>query len=110
MLPAMRDVLAVQFLERRLGEVRERQLRRALEGHPPTKSELREEGERIHARMRELFYSEETRVLMGLEDAQDITDEEDFEGRSTLVAEQALFMTHERLLSIPFVGRSSVEG
>ncbi|RLB38903.1 MAG: hypothetical protein DRH12_12215 [Deltaproteobacteria bacterium] len=104
MLDQIRDIWAVLFLEDQLGKLREEHLRRCIEGPQPDESFLQTGEERIIQDVKNEFYNEKMRDVVKPDDAQSLSDEEDYEKRSQKLMEAAILMTHKKLLSIPYVG------
>jgi hypothetical protein len=104
MLAEARDVLAVMYMERQLGILREAYIARTLAGDvlPP---DFIEKGEQeIRNAMLNRFYNERVRQSLGPEHPQG-TDQEDYEARTQEVLEFVIQMTHRRLAALPFVGQ-----
>jgi hypothetical protein len=91
MLTIARDVWAAFFLEKELASLRERFMAQTLEGSPPNSGFWTIGEQKIVAEQRSSFYSKEARV--------------DFESRTQKLMEHAIWMTHHRLVELPFVGQ-----
>jgi hypothetical protein len=108
MLAEARDILATMFLEKQLGMLREELLARALEGRPAD-AEFQEKAERaIIEEFKRRFYNQEVRQLV--KPWAKAGDEEDFEKRTQKLGEHATWMTHRKLVAIPFVGQPEQRG
>jgi hypothetical protein len=105
MLTIARDVWAAFFLEKALASLRERFMAQTLEGSPPDSGFWTIGEQKIVAEQRSSFYSKEVRVHLGLSETNQRSDHEDFESRTHKLMEQAIWMTHHRLVELPFVGQ-----
>ena len=105
MLTIARDVCAAFFLEKELASLRERFMTQTLEGSPPNSGFWTVGEQEIVAKQRSSFYSKEVRVYLGLGDTNQRSDHEDFESRTQKLLENAIWMTHHRLVELPFVGQ-----
>ena len=102
MFGKIRDVSAVFTLEHELGRLREAYLDAALEGTSPEASFWTDGEERAFAQVREAHFSRPVRILLDPEDKR--TDDEAWEERDSILAEEAALWSHRRLREIPFVG------
>ena len=105
MLTIARDVWAAFFLEKELASLRERFMAQTLEGSPPNSGFWTIGEQKIVEDQRSSFYSKEVRVYLGLSDTNQSSDHEDFESRTQKSMEHAIWMTHHRLVELPFVGQ-----
>ena len=102
MFGKIRDVSAVFTLEHELGRLREEYLDEALEGNSPEASFWADGEERAFGQVREAHFSRPVRVLLDPEDNR--TDDEAWEARDSILAEETTLWSHRRLREIPFVG------
>jgi hypothetical protein len=102
MFGKVRDVSTVFTLEHELGRLREAYLDAALEGRSPEESFWADGEERAFANVQEAHFSRPVRVFLDQEDKR--TDEEAWEERDTVLAEEAALWSHHRFREIPFVG------
>ena len=102
MFGKIRDVSAVFTLEHELGRLREAYLDAVLEGRSPEPSFWTDGEEQVFARVREAHFSRPVRVFLDPEDKR--TDDEAWEERDSILAEEATLWSHRRLWEIPFVG------
>jgi hypothetical protein len=106
MLAMARDVYAQFFLERQLGRLREAFLEQAIAGSPTPADYWKNGEERIVGEMRETFYCRGVRGFVKPDTADQVSDTEDFDGRTQRLMEHALLQTHRLLRDIPFLGQS----
>jgi hypothetical protein len=104
MLAEARDVLAVMYMERQLGILREAHMARTLAGDVLLPDFIERGEQDIRNAMLNRFYNERVRQSLGPEHPQG-TDQEDFEARTQEILEFVIHMTHRRLASLPFVGQ-----
>jgi len=102
MFGKIRDVSAVFTLEHELGRLREAYLEAALDGNSPEPPFWTDGEERAFAQVREAHFSRPVRVFLDPEDKR--TDDEAWEERDSVLAEEAALWSHRRLREIPFVG------
>ena len=102
MFGKIRDVSAVFTLEHELGRLREEYLDAALEGNSPEASFWADGEERAFEQVREAHFSRPVRVFLDPEDKR--TDDEAWEERDSVLAEETALWSHRRLREIPFVG------
>jgi len=105
MLAAARDVWATFFLDKQLSLLREQHMRDVIENRP-THSDYWSDGERrILGELRSNFYSHQARLLVRPLEADQVTDDQDYAGRTQKLAEGAILSTHRTLTQIPFIGQ-----
>ena len=104
MINIARDMLALSYFEKELGELREDYILAAKQGVLPDPDflETRERG--IFQETRARFYNREARSAWNPNQPDEVTDEQDFASRTQKIAERALFITHRKLAGIPFLG------
>lgn len=102
MFSKIRDVSAVFTLEHELGRLREAYLEAALDGDSPEPPFWTDGEERAFAQVREAHFSRPVRAFLDPEDKR--TDDEAWEERDSVLAEEAALWSHRRLREIPFVG------
>ncbi len=105
MLTNMRDLLAVMFLEKRLGQLREDHLERSLSGAKLGENFIREQEKLILQDMKKDFFSGPLSEFVRYPNNQDINDKDDFLNRSQKLTEKAVILTHRKLLAIPYAGQ-----
>ena len=104
MLAAARDVLATFFLDKRLGQLREEYIERALNRDELDENYWTRGEEESHRGVKEQFYTQGLRQIVKPNAPE--SDEEDYRRRSQRVGEHAIVMTHNLLRAIPFVGQT----
>jgi hypothetical protein len=97
-----RDVSAVFTLERAFGQLREAYVEQVLEGTQPSPAFWEEAEERAYALVRDTHFSRDVRAFIDPEDRR--SDEQAWEEREGVPAEEAAVWTHRRIIEIPFVG------
>ena len=100
-----RDTASSFFYLKSLEELRESHLERAIGGEilPSDYWEKGEENAIVQTR-KEFFAVEVRRIFLTPEKAQTLTDDQDFEARSTVLAEMGMYEAHRALVRIPWVG------
>lgn len=105
MIPLLRDLLSVIYLEKRLSLLREDYLERSLSGMSLNENFIRQQEKVILQDMKKNFFSGAVQEFLRYSNSQDLSDEEDFVGRSQKLTERAVILTHRKLLAIPYVGQ-----
>lgn len=106
-LAAARDTAATFFLADALSRIREEYMERVLAGEAPGREFWDEREEAVLEALKRRYYNAEVRAAVRPE-AGAMSDDEDFDSRGQELTEKAIWLTHERLKAIPFVGRSGV--
>ncbi|MBZ5592583.1 MAG: hypothetical protein LAP39_10135 [Acidobacteriia bacterium] len=104
MLNIARDMLALSYFEKKLGELREDYILAAKKGVLPEPDFLESRERSIFRETQDKFYNREARSVCNPNQADEVTDEQDFASRTQQIAERALFITHRKLAGIPFFG------
>lgn len=103
-LAAARDTAATFFLADALSRVREEYMERALAGDPPDEGFWKNREEAVMEALKRRYYTSSVRDVVK-PDAGDVSDDDDFASRDQKLTERAIWLTHERLKAIPFVGQ-----
>ncbi|MFH1764449.1 MAG: hypothetical protein ABIF09_09680 [Gemmatimonadota bacterium] len=100
-----RDTASSFFYLKALEGLRESHLERAVNGEEiPADYWEKGEEDAVVKTKREFFTIEVRRIFLTPEKAEALTDEQDFEARSTELSEMGMFETHRALVRIPWVG------
>lgn len=102
-LAAGRDVDATFFLDRRLSEAREQLIAAVLAGAEPDPDFWEQRERTVLLELKSTYFNATLRQAFGLDGS--LTDEEDYSSHSQKLLERAMWWTHERMKTIPFVGQ-----
>lgn len=103
-LSAARDTAATFFLADALSRVREEHMERALAGDPPDDGFWEDREEAVMEALKRRYYTASVRDVVKPDDGE-MSDDDDFASRDQELTERAIWLTHERLKAIPFVGQ-----
>ncbi len=100
-----RDTMASLFYLERLDAVREIQLERGIQGEIlPEDFFIRGERAALQETKKEYFTRIQRDIFLKPEKASELTDDQDFDARSTKLVEMAMLESHRTIVKIPWVG------
>lgn len=105
MLAGARDIWAAFFLEKRMGALREDYMQAVIDGRSPGPDYWTAGEQAIWQDLKSNFYDQRARQFIKAGAESQISDEEDYAGRTQKLMEAALLSTHHKLAQIPFVGQ-----
>jgi hypothetical protein len=104
--PIVRDLLAVFLLDDRLGKMRERYIEETLAGRPPGQDYWTRCESEIVADIKRRYYTQPVRAVVKPSEAQTVDDRADYDGRTQVSVEEAIWQAHRCIKQIPFVGQA----
>jgi len=109
MLPTVRDLLAVFLLDDRLSKLREQYIEQTLAGQPPKETYWTECEVELVADIKRRYYTRRVREVVKPSETEKIDDQSDYDSRTQVLAEEAIWQTHRCMKQIPFVGQEEHE-